>query len=91
MYVSQNLLFFNQHNMHGRLANTLLYLSKYVYKKKKFDVILSRVELSNLCRISRENLIKILYEFNKEGLIKLNGKQIEILKPDELKRLTEVC
>jgi len=91
LFITHNMLSFTQNNMHGRLASALLYLSEHVFCMPKFDIILSRVELSNFCIISRENVIKILYEFNKEGIIILNGKQIEIINPDLLRRLTENC
>jgi CRP/FNR family transcriptional regulator len=86
-YVDYNLLTLTQNNIYGRLANALLYLTEKVFKKPTFDIMFSRKELAQFCKISRENVIKILYQFDAEGLIKLNGKQIKILEPHQLKKL----
>lgn len=90
-YINHNFIRLNQNHIHGRLANTLLYLSHEVFHSLRFDLLLSRKELSQFSNISRENVIKVLYEFNKEGLIKLSGKHIQILKPEQLNRLAEIC
>ncbi len=90
-YVQHNIVFLNQSNIHGRLANALLYLSQHIFLSNDFDVLLSRKELSQFCNISRENVIKVLYEFKSEGLIKLSGKHIQILNFELLKRLAEIC
>jgi CRP-like cAMP-binding protein len=90
-YISHNLITLNQNHIHGRLANTLLYLSQSVFKSHHFDLLLSRKELSQFSNISRENVIKVLYEFNKEGLIKLSGKHIHILNHEQLSRLAAIC
>jgi CRP/FNR family transcriptional regulator, polysaccharide utilization system transcription regulator len=90
-YIHHNMVKLNQNHIHGRLANSLLYLSQSVFKSLHFDLLLSRKELSQFSNVSRENVIKILYEFDTDGLIKLNGKQIQILKLDRLNRLADIC
>ena len=90
-YFEHNLITSTQSNIHGRLANTLIYLAQDVFCSQSFDLLLSRKELSQFSNISRENVIKVLYEFNAEGLIKLNGQQIQVLNPDQLKHLAKNC
>jgi CRP-like cAMP-binding protein len=86
-YIENNLISLTQNNIHGRLANTLLYLSEIVFQSKNFDMLLTRKELAQLCNISRENVIKVLYEFNNDGLIRLSGKKIQILSLENLRRV----
>jgi CRP/FNR family transcriptional regulator len=88
-YVNHNLLSLTQNNIRGRLANSLIYLSEKVFKNRTFDIMLSRKELALFSKVSRENVIKTLYEFDSEGWIKLNGKHIEIIKLDQLKKLAQ--
>ncbi len=90
-YIQHNIVFLTQSNIHGRLAKALLYLSQFVFFSGDFDLLLSRIELAQFCNISRENVIKVLYEFKSDGLIKLNGKQIHILNTEQLKRLADIC
>ncbi|NJO69353.1 MAG: winged helix-turn-helix domain-containing protein [Bacteroidetes bacterium] len=86
-YVKHNLYSLTQNNIHGRLANILIYLSEVVFHSNSFDMLLTRKELSELCNISRENVIKVLYEFTDEGIINLNGKYIQIISMDGLRRI----
>lgn len=86
-YIYHNLSSLTQNNIHGRLANIILYLSEVVFKSTSFDMLLSRKELSELCNISRENVIKVLYEFDNDGIIKLSGKSINILSVENLRRI----
>lgn len=86
-YISHNLISLTQNNIHGRLANILIYLSESVFQSTSFDMLLSRKELSQFCNISRENVIKVLYEFDKDGLIHLNGKNIHIQSIENLRRI----
>ncbi len=90
-YIHHNMLTLNHNHIHGRLANTLIYLSKSVFNSLNFDLLLSRKELSQYSNISRENVIKILYEFNNEGIIKLSGKHITILNLEQLEKYADFC
>jgi CRP/FNR family transcriptional regulator len=86
-YITHNLASLTQNNIHGRLANTIIYLAEKVFQSNSFDMLLSRKELSELCNISRENVIKVLYEFDKDGIINLHGKNIHINSMDGLRRI----
>lgn len=88
-YINHNLASLTQNNIHGRLANALLHLAEKVFKAPSFDLMLTRKELSQFCNISRENVIKVLYEFNNDGLIRLSGKKIHILSADNLRRVAD--
>ena len=90
-YFEHNFIMLTQSNIHGRLANTIMHLAQNVFLSNSFDLLLSRKELSQLSNISRENVIKVLYEFDAEGLIRLNGHQIHVLNPEQLKHLAKTC
>ncbi len=90
-HFEHNLNTSTQSNIHGRLANIIIYLAQNVFCSPSFDLLLSRKELSQFSNISRENVIKVLYEFDADGLIKLNGQQIHVLNPEQLKHLAKTC
>ena len=73
----------------GRLADILLCLSDRIYKNAEFDLPLSRKELAELSGMSSETVIRMLKEFNEEGLIKMDGKSIEVLDYDRLKQISD--
>jgi hypothetical protein len=50
-YVEHTLVSLTQNNIHGRIANTILYLSEQVFKNITFDMLLSRKELAQFCNI----------------------------------------
>lgn len=73
----------------GRLADILLCLSDRIYKNTEFNLPLSRKELAELSGMSSETVIRMLKEFNEEGLIKIDGKSIEVLDYPRLKQISE--
>jgi CRP/FNR family transcriptional regulator, polysaccharide utilization system transcription regulator len=64
--------------MRGKLASALLYLSADEFLKEDIFSYLTRQDLADFASISTESAIKFLKEFEKEGILKLDGKNIEI-------------
>ncbi len=75
--------------MRGKLATTLLYLSAKEFLDEQIFQYLSRQDIANFASITTESAIKFLKEFEKEGIIKIKGKDISIAKIDELKDISE--
>lgn len=73
----------------GRLADILLCLSDRIFKTAEFDLPLSRKELAELSGMSPETVIRMLKEFNEEGIIKMNGKAIEVIDYERLKQISD--
>lgn len=73
----------------GRLADILLCLADRIFKRCDFDLPLSRKELAELSGMSPETVIRMLKEFNDEGLIRMNGKSIEVLDYKRIKQISE--
>lgn len=83
--------FVNQHQkkIYGKVADALLYFSKKIYKSDRFCLHLSRNEMSYLIGISRESVSKQMKQFEEEGIISSMGREIEILKPYDLERISK--
>jgi len=73
----------------GRLADILLCLSDRIFKNTEFDLPLSRKELAELSGMSSETVIRMLKEFNEEGIIKMEGKSIEVINYNRLKKISD--
>jgi CRP/FNR family transcriptional regulator len=69
--------------MHGRLADVLLYLHTSLTNESIFP-FLSRKEIADFAGLSTESTVKLLKTFEQDGLIKLIDKDIEILHPNKL-------
>jgi len=70
--------------MNGRMADALLYIDSLKNEKAEIFQLLSRKDLADFAGISTESAVKLLKSFEKDGLIKLNEKDIQILKRNEL-------
>ncbi len=57
-------------------------------ENKSIDVILTRQEIAEIAGTTKEQVSKFLYEFKKDGLIEIKGKQILPLSMDALMKLT---
>jgi len=68
----------------GNMADAILEFSDNIFKSDKFVLPLSQAELANLVDTSRESISRILNEFESDGIIKMTGKQIEILNKKSL-------
>lgn len=80
-----------QKSVKERLASTLLYLHDTfgVNEDDSLKLHLSREEISSIIGTATESCIRLLSEFNKSGLIELNGKKIILKNKKELKKLSE--
>ncbi|MCB0804969.1 MAG: Crp/Fnr family transcriptional regulator [Bacteroidales bacterium] len=74
---------------YGRLADILLCLSERIFKQSEFQLPLSRKDLAELSGMSAETVIRMLKKFNEEGLIKMDGKSLEIINYERLQRISE--
>lgn len=73
-----------QHQLPGRIASILIQFKDQIYYKNKFNLNLTRSELSSLVGASRESVSRILNEFKEEGIIAIEGSSIEIINEKRL-------
>lgn len=70
--------------MNGRLADALLYLSNDHFSKFEVFSNLSRKDLADFAGISTESTVKILKQYEKDGILKLDEKNITITNKSSL-------
>lgn len=80
-----------QKTVKERLAETLLYLHDTFGKNEdnSLKIQLSRDELASIIGTATESCIRLLSDFNKLGLIELNGKKIILKDINKLKKLAD--
>lgn len=75
--------------MRGKLASSLLYLSQDDFLNENIFQFLTRQDIADFASISTESAIKFLKEFEKESMIKLSGKNIDILDIAKLNSISK--
>ncbi len=78
----------NMKNLRGRIAYILLIFANEIYKSNSFDLPISRKEVAQLIDMTTENVIRILSEFRRDNIIRINGKNIEIVNYKVLEQIS---
>jgi len=60
------------------MADVLLEFSHKIYDSPVFKLPITQEDIGNLVDSSRESISRVLAEFEKDGIIKMDGKIIEI-------------
>ena len=82
------LISLTQKQMHGRMADGLLYLANGFYKSDSFCLQISRQDIADMTAMSKDSAIRILKEFERDGIIDLKGRELTILDMDHLYELS---
>jgi CRP-like cAMP-binding protein len=77
----------SQKNIEGALSILLLDFAA-IYKSPNFTVPVVRKELAEILGYSKESVINTLSKFNKEGILNVNDRKIEILDLKKLKQIS---
>jgi CRP/FNR family transcriptional regulator len=88
MMLFDKLVSLTQKQMHGKLADALLYLSEKIYKSTDFELLINRQDIADMTAMSKDSAIRILKEFEKDGIILTRGKKISIPKIEALKEIS---
>lgn len=82
-----------QKHTRGRLAESILFLKENYGINEEDQTIginLSREDLANFSNMTTSNAIRTLSTFASEGLIGIDGRKIQILDEDRLKRISSI-
>ena len=75
-------------HMHGKMADTFLYLADEVYNSDKFETRLSRQDLADMSAMTKESTIRVMKEFKDEGIMNFNTTHFEILNKEALLKIS---
>ncbi len=78
-----------QKQMHGKMADALLFLSQTVYGEEKFEIPFSRQDLADMTAMSKDSAIRILKEFERDKIATIDGKVVTIRDMQALRELSE--
>ena len=76
--------------MHGRLADVIIYLCGMEFNGIEVFNSITRKDIAEMSGMSSESAIRLLTEFKNDGLIKVEGKKIEINNFELMNRLSDI-
>ena len=79
----------SQKNIDGALSIILLDFAK-IYKSNNFTLPMVRKDLANMLGYSKESVINTLSKFNKENIINVSDRKIEILDKATLTQISKL-
>ena len=74
----------------GKIAEAILYFSEKIFDELNFKLPLTRNELGDLTCTSRETVSRILSDFSKSNIIKVNKNDISILDKKQLENISKM-
>ena len=77
----------NRH-LRGKVAYILLKFGIKIYNSMVFELPVSRREIAEYIGMTTENVIRTLSEFRRDKLIRINGKEIEIMDVETMKKIS---
>lgn len=76
-------------NLIGRVAYIVLYFAKEIYGSTVFELPVSRKEIADYISMSTANVIRTISDFKKDGIIRVDGKTIEIVDLEKLEIMSK--
>jgi CRP-like cAMP-binding protein len=74
----------SQKQMHGRVADAMIHLSEDIYKGQIIGEEISRQDIAEYTAMSKDSAIRVLKEFERDRIVSLHGRQIEVLDSGKL-------
>jgi CRP/FNR family transcriptional regulator, polysaccharide utilization system transcription regulator len=88
--VYNRLINLTQKQMPGRMSDTLLYLFNDIFQSNKFPMLISKLDLADLSAMSKDSAVKVLREFQNEGIIRVTDNEMELLDAEALKKISRI-
>lgn len=86
LHIYNQFILLTQKNMEGRMAESIIYLTKHVFEKNIIPDI-SNHDLSELTAMTKESAIRVLKEFKKDKLIEIVNRNIKVLNSEGLQKI----
>jgi CRP-like cAMP-binding protein len=73
-----------QKQIRGKIADVLLEMSDHIYNSMIFTMPVNQEDIGNLVDSSRESVSRVMTEFDRDGIIRITKRKIEILNKKSL-------
>ncbi len=79
----------NSKQVRGRIAHLLILFAKEIFYRTSFEMPITRRELGELIGMSTANVIRILSEFHKDNVVKMDRSKVEIMNFGLLEKISK--
>ncbi len=73
-----------QKQIRGKISDVLLDFANNIYNSNIFTIPVNQEDIGNLVDSSRESVSRVMNEFERDGIINISGKKIEIVNMKSL-------
>ena len=80
---------FSSKQLHGRLAELLIFLREEIYESNPFKITMSKTDLADLLSTSKESVSRLFTQLKKDNIITESQHVIHILDEDKLRRISQ--
>ena len=88
--IYNRLLYLTQKQMPGRMSDTLLYLFNDIFQSSIIPMIVSKQDLADLSAMSKDSALKVLREFQNDGIIRITNNEMELLDSETLNKISRI-
>lgn len=78
-----------QKQINGRLADAILYFSDEIFLSHEFTVPFTHIDLAALIGTTRESVTRALKDFKEGNIVKVSGRDFQIINYTLLKKISE--
>ena len=75
-------------NIHGRLADSIIYLHEKIFNDRDFKISISRQDMAELTGMSKDSVIRTLKELHEDKVIEIEKNYLIIKNMDKLKKIS---
>ena len=77
-------------NMHGRIADALIYLHQHIFEDQGHRIEISRQDLAEMTGMSKDSVIRTLKDLCQDNLLEIDQRFIYIREMTKLVRISEI-
>ena len=77
-------------NMHGRIADGLIYLHENIFNNRNYEIIISRQDLAELTGMSKDSVIRTLKDLDSDKVIEQKQRSVRIKNMQKLIQISEL-
>ncbi len=75
-------------NIHGRLADSLIYLHEKIFNDRDYSISISRQDMAELTGMSKDSVIRTLKELHEDNVIDMKKGYLKVNDIDKLKKIS---
>lgn len=84
----QRLISFSQKNVESRVAETIIYLNKFIYKSEYMNITIPKNDLADYSGMTRDTFVRVMKDLHQDEIIDVNEDTIKIVNFEKLNKIS---